>query len=136
MKISDIKYLSASLGVRYWEDSYINGEPDINGKMPLKNGEYWEILIDVETGIIQNWQNGIVADIHYKICDDGIYSLLDINKNLLAKIDGYVPKCLALKEKDEGYGYGDYVIMDIDEKGKIKHWEKDLLAEILKNNFL
>lgn len=78
----EIKYLLAKVGVRYWEDAIVNGEEDINGDLiPCRVGDYWSPLIDIETGIITNWEIGKTASIHYKCCDDGSYHLLDENYN-------------------------------------------------------
>lgn len=62
---------------------------------------------------------GKTASIHYKICDAGTYILLDDNMNEIKSIDGYVPDIMC----PEGKGYGDYVIMHVDEKGFIKNWK-------------
>lgn len=117
----DVKYLLAECGVRYWEDSQINGIDDTEDgeNIPCKEGDYWCPKIDIETGQITNWETGKTANIHYKVCDDGSYQLLDESLKMIAKIDGYVPSFMSPKEN----GYGDYVIMDIDENGHIKDWE-------------
>lgn len=126
----DIKYLQVEVGVRYWEDSDLNGEADENGLMPCKDGEYWKPLIDIENGVVINWDKGNKANIHYKVCDDGSYSILGPNKELItSKKDCYVPKILCPKKE----GYGDYIIMDIDENGLIANWEI-LLSDLINNN--
>lgn len=122
----DIKYLLAECGARYWEDSTLNGIADEGRNMPCIDGEYWKPLIDIETGIIINWEQGNEADIHYKCCDDGLYTLLDENKNEIKSIEGYVPKIMYPKEN----GYGDYVIMDIDKNGQILNWKADFTSFI------
>ena len=123
----DIKYLQVEAGVRYWEDSELNGISDEEGLMPCKDGEYWKPLIDIENGIIVNWENGNKAEIHYKVCDDGKYSLLDKEKKIVTELQGiYVPKILCPKEN----GYGDYIIMDINEYGVITDWEI-LLSDLI-----
>jgi hypothetical protein len=119
----EVKYLLAEVGARYWEDATVNGEEDTEGTLiPCRDGEYWKPLIDIETGVITNWDKGHTASIHYKCCDDGLYKLLDENKNEIKSIEGYVPKIMCPKEN----GYGDYVIMDIDRDGKIENWKADL----------
>jgi hypothetical protein len=118
----EVKYLLAKCGVRYWEDATVNEEEDEQGDLiPCRDGDYWCPLINIETGVIENWEKGKIADIHYKICDDGVYTLLDENKNEIKSIEGYVPNTMCPKEN----GYGDYVIMDIDENGKISDWDFD-----------
>jgi hypothetical protein len=117
----NVKTLLVSAKVRYWEDSCINGITDTKdgSLVPCKNGKNWDLTIDVETGIITNWVKGITANIHYKVCDDGKYTLLDEYNNELVSYESYVPNCLCPKED----GYGDYIIMDINENGKINNFE-------------
>lgn len=116
-------YLRASCGVRYWEDSIVNGVEDEDGKLiPCKVGDRWKPLIELETGTILNWEQGVKAEIHYKVVDDGQYYLLDENKDEIIMKDGYVPHIMSPKEN----GYGDYVIMDVDENGVIANWKVDL----------
>jgi hypothetical protein len=122
-----VKYLRAICGVRYWEDAKVNGVEDTNGNlMPCRDsdfhGDYWEPVIDLETGTVQGWPIGTTADIHYKVCDEGAYQLLDADKDVVAEIEGYVPEMMC----PEDDGYGDYVIMKIDENGVIENWKVDL----------
>ncbi len=122
-KVFDVKYLLAEVGARYWEDATVNGEEDTEGSLiPCRDGEYWKPLIDIESGVIVNWGKGKVANVHYKVCDDGVYRLLDENKQEIEVIEGYVPNIMC----PEGDGYGDYVIMNIDENGKIDNWQVNL----------
>lgn len=120
----EIKTLIVKAGVRYWEDSEINGVNDTeNGEnIPCKNGGLWSPHIDIETGKILNWKQGVKAEVHYKVVDCCGYELLDEEGNIVvSKEDGYVPETLAPKER----GYGDYIIMDIDENGQIDKWDFD-----------
>lgn len=122
----EVKYLHAICGRCYWEDAKINGEeaPEDGSNIPCKDGDTWQPVIELETGRIINWQAGVKAEIHFKVCDAGIYRLLDENNNIIKEIDGYVPNIMCPKDS----GYGDYVIMDIDENGFIQDWEVDLEA--------
>lgn len=117
----DIKTLQVKAGVRYWEDATIDGVEDVDGNLtPCRVGDYWCPSIDVETGIILNWEKGKTASTHFKICDDGSYYLVDDKENIVLSIeDDYVPSILCPKRS----GYGDYIIMDIDENGKINNWD-------------
>ena len=67
----DLKLLIVKAGVRYWEDSEVNGENDTeNGEnIPCKIGELWCPQIEIETGKILNWEQGKKAEIHYKVAD-------------------------------------------------------------------
>jgi hypothetical protein len=119
----NVKYLKALCGVRYWEDAIVNGKEDEDGNMiPCRVGDCWSPLIDIESGKILNWKEGTLADIHYKVCDAGVYTLLDDNKDEIKESDGYVPDCMC----PEGNGYGDYVIMKVDKDGKIANWSFSL----------
>lgn len=135
-KVFDIDRFYVFAKVRYWEDAQINGLEDTeNGdKVPCKNSELWTPIIEVDTGKIINWVNGVKADIHYKVCDEFSCKIVNPNGEVLLSVeDAYVPECLCPKES----GYGDYIIMDIDEKGYIQNWKfgisdlKELMIKIL-----
>jgi hypothetical protein len=120
-KTYDAKTLVVDAGVRYWEDAMVNGVYDSDGTLiPFRYGDRWKPIIDIETGQVVNWPKGVRADIHYKVCDDGCYSMLDENgESITAIIDDYVPIIMCPKEN----GFGDYIIMDIDEEGFIQKWK-------------
>lgn len=122
----EIKTLHIRAGVRYWEDATVNGIEDEEGTLiPCRviDEDDWLPVIDIETGKIINWEQGVIADIHYKVCDDGDYYLLDDNNEEVLHINGYVPNCLAINEN----GYGDYIIMQVNEDGLIKDWKFNIL---------
>lgn len=135
----EVKYLQVNAGVRYWEDSEINGVEDDCSvpQMPcvFKKGMKlrWMPLIDLDNGRIVNWEEGITANIHYKVCDDGEYELSDDEKIPLQRIKSYVPSILCPSEK----GFGDYIIMHVDENGYIKGWHcnEDDIQELIDNGF-
>ena len=129
----ELKTLQVKAGVRYWVDSVINGveysddspEDDVNSKAatPCVNGELWMPEIEIETGKILNWKQGVTAEIHYKVCDQCGWELKDEKGEVvLSEEDGYVPDTLCPKDR----GYGDYIIMDIDENGVIADWQFDI----------
>ena len=119
----EVAYLEVRAGVRYWEDGKINGVDDENGTLtPCRDGKYWCPNIELSTGRITNWIEGKEADIHYKVCDDGLYTLLDKEGNNIVKKEGYVPNIMCPKED----GYGDYIIMDIDKNGIIQNWKVNI----------
>lgn len=118
----DVKYLLAEVGARYWEDTEVNGVEDVNGDLiPCRDGEYWKPLIDIETGMILNWEKGKTAKVHYKSCDDNLFKLLDADKNVIATKEGYTIDMVCPAEQ----GYGDYVIMSINEDGLIEDFKAD-----------
>lgn len=123
--------------VRYWEDSEINGVDDDNNnpKMPCVTGIYdrsgrrfWCPFIDVETGRIINWEKGVEASIHYKVCDECGLTIMK-GDTVLYEDEDYVPEFLCPKEE----GYGDYIIMDIDGEGFIKNWDKSKVYDFIFN---
>ncbi len=123
VKEFDAKYLVVEADVRYWEDATVNGEEDSLGtKIPCREGKAWCPVIDIDEGRITNWTQGVTASTHYKVCDAGIYELQTADDELIVRKDGYVPRCLSPK----GNGYGDYIIMDIDENGMIDKWKFDV----------
>lgn len=133
----DIKHLCLDANVRYWEDADINGKEDISyneqakGKKPrvplaienpdaryLDDKYHWVIKIDTNTGNIVGWPEGVTANIHYKVCDEGIYWLEDAEGNEIHKIESYVPELFDFCNDS----YGDYIIMTVDENGHIEEW--------------
>lgn len=117
-----VRYLRAECGVRYWEDATVNGAEDAEGDLiPCRKGDAWCPIIDLETGKIENWPEGTTAKIHYKVCDDGRYALLDRDGDDVKSIDGYVITMMC----PEGEGFGDYVIMNVGPDGKIENWKVD-----------
>ena len=130
----EISLAVCQIFARYWEDSEVNGVEDDaeHPKMPcIENVEdfyynklqlAWCPIIDLDKGQICNWPKGTTAKIHYKSCDENVVELLDSNRNTIKEYEGYVPKFLCPKED----GWGDYVIMDIDEDGFIKDFNNNI----------
>lgn len=120
-----VKYLKAECGVRYWEDAEVDGVVDEDGsRIPSRVGDDWCPVIDLETGVVENWPSGIIASTHYKVCDAGRYALLDADRNEVCAVAGYVPEIMS----PGGRGHGDYVIMKIGPDGVIENWRLDLEA--------
>jgi hypothetical protein len=120
----EVTHILAEMEPRYWEDAVVNGEPENDDAptVPLRSLDTWRIKIDLSTGKITDWPEGVTASTHYKVCDAGVYTLLDADGNTVARKDGYVPDMLA----PSGKGYGDYAIMDIGPDGVIANWKADL----------
>lgn len=102
--------IKCAMAVRYEEE-------DIPNDFPLRQGDAWVGIVDIATGVIRDWPAGKSGRMHMKICDEGTYSLLGENDNVLASYEGYVPDCIP-------GSYGDYVEFNIDENGKIENWGK------------
>ncbi len=119
-------YLKAECSVRYWDDGEVNGVADEEDAptIPFARGDAWAPLIEIDPGIIVDWPHSRTASVHYKVCDDGKYTLLDADREELISIVGYVPRIMSPKEN----GYGDYVIMDIGPDGLISDWRIRLEA--------
>ena len=119
----EVTHLVADMGVRYWEDGCVNDEPDDddNPQMPLATKDGWKLVIALDTGAIVGWPQGVTAETHYKVCDAGVYALMN-GSEVVTRKDGYVPSMLA----PMGEGYGDYVILSIGADGVIAGWKPNL----------
>lgn len=116
-------FIEVRAEVRYWEDSSVNGVEDEAGTLiPLRNGKYWAPVIRLEDGTIMDWPQGTTADVHFKVCDQGEYWLLDGKRNRIAKWGGYYVPNQFLCHGDNGYG--DYIIFKVIENGRIEGWSK------------
>jgi len=115
----EISAISVVATPRYWESASVNGVEDVNGDLiPCRDGDTWRPEINVDTGVIINWELGKTADIHYKVCDECGYILRDKSGAAVKVVDNvYVPDTLC----PGGDGYGDY-IMQFYDNGKIKNW--------------
>lgn len=116
-------YIEVSAEVRYWEDTKINGQEDSEGDLvPFRRGDLWCPVIRLEDGMVMDWPAGMIADIHYKVCDAGQYWLLDDNRQRVAQWAGYyVPDDFLCPTEN---GYGDYIIFKVGVDGLIKGWSK------------
>lgn len=121
------KFIEVDAGVRYWEDAILNGEEDEAGAIPLKKGDRWQPVIELATGRVLDWPPGTVADVHYKVCDDGLYWLLDENRKRIAEWRGhYVPNDFLCVGDN---GFGDYIIFTIGADGLIADWSEPVVIE-------
>ena len=151
----EVKYLQVDAGVRYYEDTVVDGADDISLYDSKGDGVpfvpcvvkvkdkptsciysdhcRWRPLIDVSNGRIVNWKKGVTANVHYKVCDGGVYYLLDSNKQQIARVESYVPALL----DPYGDGYGDYIIFSVDANGYIKDWHfnQELVDNLIRNDF-
>ena len=106
----DIKYIIIEVPVRYEED-------DIPNNFPLRDGDMWRAKVNIDTGCIVDWPCGESGEVCMKVCDEGIYTLLDENSQIIEKIEqDYVPnRCIPGE-------YGDYIDLKIDKNGCIYNW--------------
>lgn len=70
---------------------------------------YWRPVIDIRTGKILNWTEGVRARIYYKVVDACKWVIRNANGKKQYSGRGYVPDTLA----PDGNGYGDYISMNI-----------------------
>lgn len=125
--LDNAKYIEVFANARYWEDTEVNGVSDKDGKIPLRKGYCWCPTIDLNTGEVLNWPKGTTASVHYKVCDAGQYWLLDENKKRILQWKGYYVPDSILCIKDNGYG--DYIILSINENGFVENWKTPYLDE-------
>lgn len=120
----EVAFLKVIATVRYWDDAQVNGDEDSIGSLiPLRVGNEWCPTIELATGRILDWPIGTTAKVHYKVCDEGEYSLLDAQMMAVAeRVNEYVPDGL-LCVGDRGYG--DYIVLTIDADGFIVGWDPD-----------
>jgi hypothetical protein len=106
----DVKTVRLSVAVRYDEE-------DMPNDFPFRKNDIWEVTIDIETGKIRDWPEGVTHALHMKVCDQGSYWLYDAEGGLAGWIDeDYVPNELIPGS------YGDYIEMDIRADGTIANW--------------
>lgn len=123
MTYIEVTHIEVDAGVRYWEDSTVNGnaEDDDEPKIFGAEGDRWKVRINLDEGKIEDWPEGMTAEIHYKVCDDGIYWLTDGFGTRLLKREDYVPNDFLCHSEN---GFGDYIIMDVSEEGYIQGYQQ------------
>ena len=149
----DISTIEVDTKAIYWEDTDVNGTPDIDFYQTKGVGEpripcavqvkeepdnciysdhwRWRPIIDAETGKILNWTKGVEARVHYKVCDGFGCMFKDSQSNAVRYDEGYVPPFMYPEED----GYGDYIIMRIDKEGQIANWSTTLVRDFLGNKY-
>lgn len=116
------RFIEVNAAVRYWEDACLNGKEDAEGKVPLRNVEDWQPTIELATGRILDWPEGIEAKIHYKVCDAGEYWLLDASRKRIAKWKrSYVPAAFLDVEDDDIVS--DYIVLAVGADGTVIGWQ-------------
>lgn len=85
------------------------------------NGGKLDMVIDLETGMVEDWPQGKEGAVHIKAVDQGRYWLRDHEGRDVAEIiEDYVPHGAVPG------AYGDYIVFAIDQSGKVKPWSVDL----------
>lgn len=126
MGIKNATHIEVAADVRYWEDAVVNGVKDESGDLiPGKDGDTWRVRINLGSGTIVNWPAETEANIHYKVCDAGLYWLTDDNGKRVAKWRGhYVPDDFLCHGDN---GYGDYIIMHVGSGGAIDGYSQPFI---------
>ncbi|MFZ3482169.1 hypothetical protein [Sphingomonas sp. 3-13AW] len=121
-------HLDVEALVRYWEDAVINGTIDADGALvPGRYDDLWKIRIDLATGRVEDWPEGVEAEIHYKVCDEGQYWLSNAAGIRVAKWRGYYVPDEFLTHGTEGFG--DYIILSISGAGMIRDYRSPRIEE-------
>lgn len=108
----NIKTIRIIVAVRY-------GDEDMPFDFPFRNDDTWDISVDVDTGKIMDWPQGVEYDLHMKVCDCGSYWLYDENgEQVGANGEDYAPNTIVPGS------YGDYIEMKIAADGTITNWPK------------
>ena len=152
----ELNKIIVKAGVRYWNDckySENNGQiwrdgskendtdevsEDFRNNLPFVEkgnigyGEeyYWNIVIDINSGKVENWPKDFCISTWFKVCDDGLYQILDTDGEVvwdsIKSEYYYVPTFLEIGDE----GYGDYIYLDIDGEGNIENWNEEGIPEI------
>ena len=92
-------------------------EEQIPYDFPLRSGDMWNAIVDIDSGQIDDWPKGKSGNLFLKVCDSGSYTLIERNGNEpLSIYADYVPHGLIPGE------YGDYIDLKINEDGVITNW--------------
>lgn len=133
----NLKFLMLKASVIYWEESKVNAVYDntAGDNMPCKIGRNWCPHIDIDTGIILNWTQGVKANIQYSVRYMD-YTIQDAQGVIIVSKEKYLgltPKTLRPKAidlglppktlKPETQHYEHFIHMDIDENGQIADWK-------------
>lgn len=96
---------------------YLDEEDHIADDFPGRHdGDKLTMLIGLDDGIVRDWPKGRVEQVYEKVCDEGVYTLLNDDGTEVTTSEGYVP---GFFPEDH---YGDYVILGITGDGKVTGW--------------
>ena len=88
---------------------------------PKEGTKTLKLCIDLSTGKVLNWPEGINFDFNnYKLTDRGRYEIYQQDGELLTGYTGYVPDCFSIDDA----GYGDYLQFRI-LNGRVIGWTFD-----------
>ena len=120
------RFIEVDACVRYWDDAYLNGKKDVEGKIPLRDGDCWRPVIELATGRILKWPEGVEAKTCYKVSDGGEYWLLDAAGKRIAKWTRLYAPARFFDVTHEGIAT-DYLVLNIGSDGRVAGWQPPLL---------
>ena len=95
------------------------GEEDIPNDFPLRKGDHWTALVNIDTGKIVDWPADAGAqELSMKVCDRGTYVLYSNEEKVATRVEEYVPNAVIPGE------WGDYIELKIAADGTITNWPK------------
>lgn len=114
----EIRYIEIEVPVRY-------GTEQMSEDFPFRKGDMWRVIVNIDTGKIQDWPAGVSRDLSMKVVDGGSYRLMDADRGVVAAIEqDYVPHSVVPGE------YGDYIELDIQEDGTIANWPNEPVCDV------
>lgn len=116
VKEVEIEKIIIDINIRYVGDS--DDDDDVPTDFPLLRGNQWNATVMIDSGQILEWPKGNEYEVYCKVCDAGIYTLIDDSGSVVSIKDGYVPNGIVPGE------YGDYVHLVINSDGVITNWPK------------
>lgn len=106
----NVKWLRITIPINY-------GDEDMPFDFPQREGDVWNVLIDMEEGKIKHWPAGFAYNLFVTVKDGGTYRLYDDNGIEIASIEEYyVPNDVIPGEFD------DVIKLDIAADGTITNW--------------
>jgi len=109
----EIEKIVIDIEIRYVGDT---DDDDVPSDFPLLNGNKWKATVMVGSGQILDWPVGETREMYCKVCDAGLYTLIDDSGEVVVTKDGYVPNGIVPG------AYGDYVHLKISGDGVITNW--------------
>lgn len=108
----EVSFVRLVVPVRYDED-------DMPNDFPFRKNDMWDVTVDIESGKILEWPEGVELDLYMKVTDTGSYYLLDSQSHVIgASEHDYVPHSVIPGD------YGDYIDLEIQADGVIANWRK------------
>lgn len=93
-----------------------NEEEDMPNDFPFREGDMWDVTLDLATKKIRGWPQGRTANLHMKVVDSGNYYLMAADRVESRIMQDYVPSCIPGE-------YGDYIVFNIGADGTLIGWE-------------